>query len=428
MNNKNTDDDQTVIYTGSSSPSARLVCLDTMLDDCLRSLDIRLGVQDETLGRSDNNSISIKYNKMSRNHARISFENSKWTIEDLNSANGIYINEQQVDKAAMGQGDIVVIGQVPFRFEIESAPPGMEQVDQSTPADDYVGDSGTMYAQHVGVIESLASTDDPDEEQLNDLPPPPEIQSTQTPPPASSHYEPPPAKKGNGFAKIISLFLFVSILGGGYWYWQSNAGNKQSDQLYKTYSKDVQLFLEQIESTNTITPDAILTSEINELQGIAARVDVAAEQASNHSGLESLKRKLAFLIYERKLSLLLQNDSLYDAEHLINETRTGLKVSGNSSDNTTEDFSGLMALSETAVQFKRFSDQYSNPAPDSGKQPDQYDLSKMLEIKSDFISLKKQNYQNLSVVYTRLHQLLERVEEKDIRILNRWQEIRKRSG
>ena len=424
MTSNTTDDDRTVIYTGSSSPLARLVCLDTMLDECLRTLDIQLGVQDETLGRSDNNTITIKYNKMSRNHARITFENNKWVLEDLNSANGIYINEHKIDKAAMGQGDIVVIGQVPFRFEIEHAPPGTEAPAAAPAADDYEGDSGTMYAQHVGVIESLANINDSEEEKLEDLPPPPpSLESSEPDRPQAASYSSPQRSSGGSSLKWLWLILLLLGGAGGGWYWLNSAGSKQADQLAKSFGQDLKAFLEQIESSNAVTPGNVLRDEISKLQIIAARVDVAQEQNRGHAGLQSLDSQLTFLSFERQLSLLLQNSEFFDAEHLINTSQERLNTAET---NPTEDYQGLLELSKTAVQFRRFSQQFGEPSLDAARQPDQYEMSKMLETKARFIELKKKNYQNLSVVYTRLHQVLEQVEEQDIRNLNRWQEIRKR--
>jgi len=424
LSNDNSADEKTVIYTGSASPAARLVCLDTLLDESLKSLDIRVGVQDETIGRSDDNSISIKYNKMSRNHARVSFENGKWILEDLNSANGIYINEQRITRAAMGQGDIVVIGQVPFRFEIENTGPGMAP-EPPPPADkDYVGDSGTMYAQHVGVIESLASPDDQPEPGLEDLPPPPSANGAEPPRAAPSAA---PEKRRGGMGKTVAMLVVLIGLVGGYFYWQSVSEDKQSEALYSTYKKETRRFLEQVEGASSTEPRQALESEIAAVDTIAARVDVALQQAKHHTGLSQLKQQLLFLVFERRLALLLQRGDFYDAESLIPKTRAAIDAVKLEQGAPLYDYGSLLDLSETAVQFKHFSAQYPTPGPDSTARPDDYALRKMLETKGRFIALKKQNYQDLSVVYARLHQLLEKVEEQDIRLLNRWQEISKRS-
>ncbi len=45
-----------------------------------------------------------------------------------------------------------------------------------------------------------------------------------------------------------------------------------------------------------------------------------------------------------------------------------------------------------------------------------------------FIERKKSNYLLLSVTYSRLNQLLERIEKEDIQLLNRWQEMVRRES
>ena len=428
MNNDNGDDDRTVIYTGASSPAARLVCLDTMLDASLQDLDIRLGVQDETIGRSDNNSICIKFNKLSRNHARISLENGKWIIQDLNSANGIYINEQRVTKSAMGQGDIVVIGQIPFRFEIENAPAGSAPEPVAAPVDAYEGDSGTMYAQHVGVIESLV-TDDKEDEQLEDLPPPPPSAAARVEAGGSAASQKvlyqKVQKKGGAF-KYVFLLVLVAAAGGGYFYWQKNSRSHEIDELHVRYSKSVQYFLEKYESNNTRTPSTTLDKELEDIRKIAARVDVALEQGRDHEGLKQLKQKLLFLSFERELLKLLREKAFFDADRIIKNTREEIGTIEIRRVKDKLNYDSMLDLAKTAVRFKRFSDQFPDATPASDRVPDEYELRKMIEVKSDFIDKKKENYLLLSVTYTRLHQLLENIEEVDIRLLNRWQEIRKR--
>jgi pSer/pThr/pTyr-binding forkhead associated (FHA) protein len=398
-----------------------------MLDRSLHDLDIQLTVQDETLGRSDDNSICIKYNKVSRNHARISFENNKWVIEDLNSANGVYINEQAIDKSAMGQGDIVVIGQVPFRFEVINTPLGMESEDKQTATEDeYVGDSGTMYAQHVGVIESLANNGDSKENDSEDLPPP--VHKAASTPSASAAQQ--PQKKSKSALKILLTLSLVPMFVASYFFWQKGQQSNELDKLQRAYSKNVQLFIENYEGNNTKAAGISLNQELDKINKITARVDVSLSQHKAHEGLKQLKQQLTFLSFERNLLILLDNNSFFEADRLVQSTRQDISAITITEAAKKQNYEGLLDLSETAILFKRFSDQY--PAPTSqqaiSKKPDNYELRKMLDVKETFIRHKKNNYLLLSVTYSKLHKLLEQVEENDIRILNRWQEVIKRNN
>ncbi len=432
MNNNTGADDRTVIYTGESSPSAKLVCLDIMLDESLHDLDVRLGVQDETIGRGDDNSICIRYNKISRNHARISFAKNQWLIEDLESANGVYINEQRINKAAMGQGDIVVIGQVPFRFEIEQTSPGMAAIIEESP-DDYVGDSGTMYAQHVGVIESLASSDEINDDHVDELPPPAfaskQHSGTENTPRASSPQQTYSPDKPKGKKKYLLLLVLIIASIGGAFYWDNNNQKREVEKLHKQFAKDVRQFLENFESNaGTQSSSGTSDSEQNELRQISARVEVALNQNPKHDGLNKLKQQVLFLSFERDLLQQLQNSKYYDADGSIERARSEINAISTNDVKASKNFNGLLDLAEIAVRFNRFSEQYPDPKPNATIAPDEYNLRKMNEVKAQFINKKKANYQLLSVTYSRFHQLLEQIEREDIRLLNRWQEIRKRGS
>lgn len=423
MNPSDGVDDKTVIYTGASSPAARLVCLDTMLDESLNELDIRLGVQDETLGRGENNSIAIRYNKLSRNHAHIRFEGNKWIIEDLKSANGTYINEQKIVRSAMGQGDIVVIGQIPFRFEVINTAEGKQP--PAAPEQDYVGDAGTMYAQHIGVIEQLAGSIEDNDEQLEDLPPPPSNKSPKkTHEPAANHRA--SRQKKSGWMKYLVLLFLIGAGVGGYFFWKTETANNKVDDLAHRLGKNLQYFLERYEIENSRTPLKELDLELSDLRKISKHVQSAVSSNPEHGGLQKVQQKAIFLTFERQFLKLLRDDAFYDADKLIKDTRLALESIIIKNPKERQNFSGLLDLADTTIRFRRFSDQYPEPSPTANKTPDDFDLRKMLEVKTQFIDRKKENYLLLSVTYTRLYQMLEKTEEKDIRLLNRWQDIIKR--
>ena len=74
-----------------------------------------------TLGRGENNDIILSDPAISRNHARIIFENGNWEIEDLGSANGIIFLGSRVSKAVLRSGHLYRIGNTTLRFIEENA-------------------------------------------------------------------------------------------------------------------------------------------------------------------------------------------------------------------------------------------------------------------------------------------------------------------
>jgi len=70
-----------------------------------------------TIGRETDNMLIIPDPSVSRHHARIAVENGALVVYDLNSTNGVYVNEQRVSKQSLRAGDIVRFGGARFRVE-----------------------------------------------------------------------------------------------------------------------------------------------------------------------------------------------------------------------------------------------------------------------------------------------------------------------
>lgn len=68
--------------------------------------------------------------RASRLHAVVRKLQSGYTIVDLNSANGTFVNEKRIREHLLREGDVVRIGETTFRFEPSRATPQVEQVDR----------------------------------------------------------------------------------------------------------------------------------------------------------------------------------------------------------------------------------------------------------------------------------------------------------
>lgn len=72
-----------------------------------------------TLGRSSKNDIVIKDKFVSKNHLNITERNGIFYLEDLNSANGTYLNGEKVDSGTLIElqnGDKIGVGFIQFIF------------------------------------------------------------------------------------------------------------------------------------------------------------------------------------------------------------------------------------------------------------------------------------------------------------------------
>ncbi|MBN9390731.1 MAG: FHA domain-containing protein [Chloroflexi bacterium] len=75
-----------------------------------------------TIGRSASNDIVISDSRTSRRHVEIVQENGIFWAVDAGSANGFYVNDQQVQRAQLQPGDIITIGLIRMAFQWGNLP------------------------------------------------------------------------------------------------------------------------------------------------------------------------------------------------------------------------------------------------------------------------------------------------------------------
>ena len=84
-----------------------------------------------TIGRSLENDVILVDWQVSRSHARISFQQNTWVIEDLGSANGILFADERVTKKKLKSGDTFQIGLATLSFVEEDALESSELMSQT---------------------------------------------------------------------------------------------------------------------------------------------------------------------------------------------------------------------------------------------------------------------------------------------------------
>jgi pSer/pThr/pTyr-binding forkhead associated (FHA) protein len=70
-----------------------------------------------TIGREEDNMIQLPHEKVSKHHAAILQAREGWVIKDLHSTNGVFVNDQRVQRRQLKDGDRVKIGPYEFYFE-----------------------------------------------------------------------------------------------------------------------------------------------------------------------------------------------------------------------------------------------------------------------------------------------------------------------
>jgi pSer/pThr/pTyr-binding forkhead associated (FHA) protein/tetratricopeptide (TPR) repeat protein len=98
--------------TAFSEPPARLV----VMSRAQSGAEFVLDRPSQVIGRTPENDIVLDHKSISRHHAKILRDGNRYTILDLESANGVRVRGAQHDKVDLQSGDIVELGQVRLRF------------------------------------------------------------------------------------------------------------------------------------------------------------------------------------------------------------------------------------------------------------------------------------------------------------------------
>jgi adenylate cyclase len=73
-----------------------------------------------SIGRQPNSAITLTDPRASGNHAYLVRENGIWTLRDLNSSNGTYVNSQRIETTKLAHGDLIQIGTTLLEFSTEA--------------------------------------------------------------------------------------------------------------------------------------------------------------------------------------------------------------------------------------------------------------------------------------------------------------------
>src|SRR5262249_1769347 len=71
---------------------------------------VELNQTEAVLGRHSDADIRVPLPDVSRRHCRFVFADSQWQVVDLNSLNGIFVNEKRVQRAVLHQRDTIRVG------------------------------------------------------------------------------------------------------------------------------------------------------------------------------------------------------------------------------------------------------------------------------------------------------------------------------
>jgi hypothetical protein len=84
-------------------------------------LMIELTQADNLVGRHSSADVRLPLPDVSRRHCRFVYVGGRWQVRDLNSLNGVFVNEERVAETDLKDGDQVRLGGFTFAVELPSA-------------------------------------------------------------------------------------------------------------------------------------------------------------------------------------------------------------------------------------------------------------------------------------------------------------------
>lgn len=72
-----------------------------------------------TIGRNDDNSLTIAHPSISSNHCELKLEGGDYRVVDLGSTNGTRVNDERINESLLRNQDVVMLGNILFTYQSE---------------------------------------------------------------------------------------------------------------------------------------------------------------------------------------------------------------------------------------------------------------------------------------------------------------------
>ncbi len=115
--------EKTILINTDENSVASFVRLDTKKRFMLDTFPFNIG-------RAQDCQLQLEDMSLSRQHARIQKTESGLSIEDLDSANGIKVNDISIDQVLLMEGDVITVGHIKLRFDLKSISPSVQKTER----------------------------------------------------------------------------------------------------------------------------------------------------------------------------------------------------------------------------------------------------------------------------------------------------------
>ncbi len=88
-------------------------------------MSVELTRPEVTVGRHSSCDVCLPVGDVSRRHCRFVHQGGTWEVEDLDSLNGVYVNDQRIRHSALAHRDRLRIGSMTFEVRIRASGLGL---------------------------------------------------------------------------------------------------------------------------------------------------------------------------------------------------------------------------------------------------------------------------------------------------------------
>lgn len=418
-------------------PKARLTCVDpSLVDGPLPGngmLHLVPGAE-QTVGRGETCTYPIASRKLSRQHARLFGGVGAWGVEDLNSTNGVRVNDQKVTTAWLKQGDVVKFGPIPFRFEVEHAEAGTQaQGHTVTMAADegdgertmmFSGSQGLRAADAVLSAERAARKEEGQAAPAAIVPEAPSVSRRQAQTAASS----------GGMKRLLALaggaVVLAALVGGAVVYYPTYKKNQEIGDLIERGTKRVEQVISRSRDAGTAPGEGRGLDEARTLQPVATDAQRQLSENPDRAELANLYARTRFLIFERLFIDLFTRGESQEARQEAMKLRVQLdaidrQLPDKVPESAREPLRAAADLADLATILVSYHD-FARRNPQIVHSPTQPTLDQLNEVdkrKKDFIQYRQTYNQVLSRDYRLLKTVIQDVENKDVSVVSRWREF-----
>ncbi|MEO5377403.1 MAG: FHA domain-containing protein [Magnetococcus sp. DMHC-6] len=372
-----------------------------------KELRIDLEREPVTIGRSTDNSVCLSAEGVSRSHARIFPQGGKWYIEDLNSTNGVWVNESRITWGALKERDRVRIGVLSFYF-IYQKPDNFDKIDLlsggvATLSLDATGDMGVRAAEVLEMAEQ--------EHQVEMM-------------------EPLGFKEkffGSSWFRygVMACVGILVAVGVATFYLRTSvlAGERQ----FYLHRQAVGDFVANYEDLPRRFSNLQLQGQLVFLGDLLTAVGADKAQFPNHVQLRGLLAQLVFYRVERGLELAFREGKLEGVEVMLAEAlreTQALQLAGLERVAGADEVEKLLSLAADILVIKRFRQRFPDPSPQAVVKPTLEDLQAFQQVRDRFILSKRdpKNHLVLSVRYPFFERMVSVVDTEDLTLMSQWKD------